>query len=156
MVVVVLYMHNYERITNKPNASFNAIRLLQLKWLRQTTGISMDSILELWIKCRCGDLRVRVSVRVSQPHIRRSAFYPSRLLGRQISSVVEIEGEKRRRCVIYILKFRRRTNIFRDTFTLEVPVVTPLTCDCAVADDTVMPIRTESSSWLSWWGSGVN
>ena len=76
-------------------------------------GTSVDSILELWIKCGCGDLRVRVSVRVSQPHIRRSAFYPSRLLGRQISSVVEIEGEKRRQCVIYILKFRRRTNIFQ-------------------------------------------
>ena len=40
MVVVVLYLHNYEWITNKPNASFNAIRLLQLKWLRQTTGTS--------------------------------------------------------------------------------------------------------------------
>ena len=26
----------------------------------------------------------------------------------------------------------------------------------AVADDAVMPIRAESSSWLSWWGSGVN
>jgi len=33
-----------------------------------------------------------------------------------------------------------------DTFTLEVPVVIRLTCDCAVADDAVMPIRTESSS----------
>ena len=37
-----------------------------------------------------------------------------------------------------------------DTFTLEVPVVIRLTCDCAVADDAVMPIRAESSSWLSW------
>ena len=46
--------------------------------------------------------------------------------------------------------------IWRDTFTLEVPVVIRLTCDCAVADDAVMPIRAESSSWLSWWGSGVN
>jgi len=43
-----------------------------------------------------------------------------------------------------------------DTFTLEVPVVIRLTCDCAVADDAVMPIRAESSSWMSWWGSGVN
>jgi len=34
----------------------------------------------------------------------------------------------------------------RDTFTLEVPVVIRLTCDCAVADDAVMPIRAESSS----------
>ena len=34
----------------------------------------------------------------------------------------------------------------RDTFTLEVPVVIRLTCDCAVADDSVMPIRAESSS----------
>ena len=33
-----------------------------------------------------------------------------------------------------------------DTFTLEVPVVIRLTCDCAVADDAVMPIRAESSS----------
>jgi len=33
-----------------------------------------------------------------------------------------------------------------DTFTLEVPVVIRLTCDCAVADDDVMPIRAESSS----------
>ena len=33
-----------------------------------------------------------------------------------------------------------------DTFTLEVPVVIRLTCDCAAADDAVMPIRTESSS----------
>ena len=41
----------------------------------------------------------------------------------------------------------------RDTFTLEVPVVIRLTCDCAVADDAVMPIHAESSSW---WGSGVN
>ena len=47
-------------------------------------------------------------------------------------------------------------NVKRDTFTLEVPVVIRLTCDCAVADDAVMPIRAESSSWLSWWGSGVN
>jgi len=38
-----------------------------------------------------------------------------------------------------------------DTFTLQVPVVIRLTCDCAVADDAVMPIRAESSSWLSWW-----
>ena len=30
--------------------------------------------------------------------------------------------------------------------TLEVPVVIRLTCDCAVADDAVMPIRAESSS----------
>jgi len=34
----------------------------------------------------------------------------------------------------------------RDTFTLEVPVVIRLTCDCAVADDAVMPIRAASSS----------
>jgi len=33
-----------------------------------------------------------------------------------------------------------------NTFTLEVPVVIRLPCDCAVADDAVMPIRTESSS----------
>ena len=33
-----------------------------------------------------------------------------------------------------------------DKFTLEVPVVIRLTCDCAVADDAVMPIRAESSS----------
>ena len=33
----------------------------------------------------------------------------------------------------------------RDTFTLEVPVVIRLTCDCAVADDAVLPIRAESS-----------
>ena len=33
-----------------------------------------------------------------------------------------------------------------DTFTLEVPVVMRLTCDCAVADDAVMPNRAESSS----------
>jgi len=33
-----------------------------------------------------------------------------------------------------------------DTFTLEVPVVIRLTCDCAVADDAVMPIHAESSS----------
>jgi len=37
-------------------------------------------------------------------------------------------------------------SIIRDTFTLEVPVVIRLTCDCAVADDAVMPIRAESSS----------
>jgi len=35
---------------------------------------------------------------------------------------------------------------FGDTFTLEVPVVIRLTCDCAVADDAVMPIRAGSSS----------
>ena len=29
-------------------------------------------------------------------------------------------------------------------------------CCGGVADDAVMPIRAESSSWLSWWGSGVN
>jgi len=33
-----------------------------------------------------------------------------------------------------------------DTFTLQVPVVIRLICDCAVADDAVMPIRAESSS----------
>ena len=49
-----------------------------------------------------------------------------------------------------------RRRITGDTFTLEVPVVIGLTCDCAVANDAVMPIRAESSSWLSWWGSGVN
>ena len=31
-------------------------------------------------------------------------------------------------------------------FSLEVPVVIRLTCDCAVADYAVMPIRAESSS----------
>jgi len=36
--------------------------------------------------------------------------------------------------------------IKRDTFTFEVPVVIRLTCDCAVADDAVMPIHAESSS----------
>ena len=41
---------------------------------------------------------------------------------------------------------QRKGDKFWDTFTLEVPVVIRLTCDCAVADDTVMPIRAESSS----------
>ena len=36
--------------------------------------------------------------------------------------------------------------ILGDTFTLEVPVVIRLTCDCAMADDAVMPIHAESSS----------
>ena len=41
---------------------------------------------------------------------------------------------------------RPNIHITRDTFTLEVPVVIRLTCDCAVVDDAVMPIRAESSS----------
>jgi len=48
-----------------------------------------------------------------------------------------------------MLKYNRRhltKNNHWDTFTLEVPVVIRLTCDCAVADDAVMPIRAESSS----------
>jgi len=33
-----------------------------------------------------------------------------------------------------------------DTCTLEVPSGYTITCDCAVADDAVMPIRAKSSS----------
>jgi len=41
---------------------------------------------------------------------------------------------------------RLHNTLSRDTFTLEVPVVIRLTCDCAVADDAVMLIRADSSS----------
>jgi len=59
----------------------------------------------------------------------------------------------------FAMQFKRCNNFYVfwwDTFTLEVPVAIQLTCDRAVADDAVMPIRAESSSWLLWWGSGVN
>ena len=47
---------------------------------------------------------------------------------------------------LFLSFFTVYTRKMGDTFTLEVPVVIQLTCDCAVADDAVMPIRTESSS----------
>ena len=49
--------------------------------------------------------------------------------------------------LMYSVAFRKEV---WDTFTLEVPVVIRLTCDRAVVDDAVMPIRAESSSRLSW------
>ena len=47
---------------------------------------------------------------------------------------------------LLILSQHDGDDVIGDTFTLEVPVVIRLTCVCAVADDAVMPIRTESSS----------
>ena len=48
--------------------------------------------------------------------------------------------------ILQLSHFRQFSKFRWDTFTLEVPVVIRLTCDCAVADDAVMPIRAESSS----------